>query len=47
MIVYAVVKHYGKIEVRTKESLEREKQRLKVEYLASQDIFEDFLKLCE
>lgn len=46
MKVYVVVKHYGKIEVRTKESLEREKQRLKVEYLAGQDIFEDFLNEC-
>ena len=46
MKVYAVVKHYGKVEIRTKESLEREKQRLKIEYLASQDIFEDFLDNC-
>ena len=46
MKVYAVIKSYGKVEVRTKESLKREKQRLKVEYLASQDIFEDFLDSC-
>jgi hypothetical protein len=46
MKVYTVIKHYGKVEVRTKESLEREKQRLKIEYLASQDIFTDFLDSC-
>ena len=43
MKAYAIIKNYGKVEVRTKESLEREKARLKIEYLASQDIFEEFL----
>lgn len=43
MKVYAVVKNYGKIEVRSAESLEREKQRLYREYLSNGDIFEEFL----
>lgn len=43
MKVYAVVKNYDKVEVRTKESLEREKQRLAEEYLSSDDIFKEFL----
>ena len=43
MKVYAVIKNYNKIEVRSAESLERQKQRLYQEYLDSQDIFEDFL----
>ena len=46
MKVYAVIKNYGKVEIRTKESLEREKQRLKEEYFDMQDIFEDFLNEC-
>ena len=46
MKVYAIIKNYGKIEIRTKESLEREKHNLKIEYLASQDIFEEFLDNC-
>jgi hypothetical protein len=43
MKVYAIIKNYGKIEIRTKESLEKEKQRLKEEYFDLQDVFEDFL----
>lgn len=43
MKVYAVIKNYGKIEVRSAESLEREKQRLYIEYLSNGDIFEEFL----
>lgn len=43
MKVYAVVKNYGKVEVRTKESLEREKQRLIEEYFDLQEVFEEFL----
>lgn len=46
MKVYAVVKNYGKVEVRTKESLEREKQRLAEEYFGLQDVFEEFLDNC-
>ena len=46
MKVYAVVKHYGKVEIRTKESLEREKQRLTEEYLDLQEVFEEFLDSC-
>jgi hypothetical protein len=46
MKVYAIIKNYGKVEIRTKESLEREKKRLREEYFGMQDIFEEFLDNC-
>ena len=43
MKVYVQIANYGKVKVRTKESLEREKQRLYQEYLDGCDMFEEFL----
>lgn len=43
MKVWGTISNYGKIKIRSTESLEREKQRLYQEYLNSNDMFEDFL----
>ena len=46
MKVYVRMFPSGKLEVRSGESLEREKDRLVKEYLCNQDIFIDFLDNC-
>ena len=43
MKVWGTVLNYGKIKIRSAESLEKQKQRLYQEYLDSYDIFEEFL----
>ena len=43
MKVWGTILNYGKIKLRSTESLERQKQRLYLEYLSNGDIFEDFL----